>query len=178
MLGSPMDGARWIAVQDMHITIRFLGDIDRRTANDFADLIQEPLEGPFEVRLKGLGSFGGRQPRAIWAAVEPVAALERIAQTHERAARSCGLAPETRAFVPHVTLARLKGTRPEHVAKYLERNGRFEMPPFLVERLVIFSARPGTGGGPYVVEESFPLAGTSSAAEDWEEEPPQRPPGR
>ncbi|MEC9367856.1 MAG: 2'-5' RNA ligase family protein, partial [Pseudomonadota bacterium] len=67
------------------------------------------------------------------------------------------LPPEPRAFHPHVTLARLRGTRPEAVARFLQQRGAFSSAPFTVGRFVLFSSRASTGGGPYVVEEEYPL---------------------
>jgi 2'-5' RNA ligase len=84
-----------------------------------------------------------------------------LARGIERAARGAGLAPETRTFKPHVTLARLRYSTAELVARYLGRNGAFRSVPFAVERFVLYSSRPKVGGGPYVVEAAFPLSGAS-----------------
>jgi 2'-5' RNA ligase len=75
----------------------------------------------------------------------------------ERAAREAGLPPEPRNFKPHVTLARLRGARPDHVTGYLERQGAFLSSPFPVSEFVLFSSRDSVGGGPYVVEAAYPL---------------------
>ena len=151
--------AKWSEAEDLHLTLRFLGDIAETTATDFVDLIREPGVAPFQIRLQGIGCFGGRQPRVIWAGAETGDGLDRLAQAHERAARHVGLEPDPRPFKPHVTLARLRGTRPEAVAAFLGDHGAFSSEPFEVDRFVLFSARPHTGGGPYVVEETFALAG-------------------
>ena len=82
-----------------------------------------------------------------------------LARANDRAARSAGLKPEKHGFRPHVTLARLRGTRPEAVARALEALGGFESAPFQVSRFVLFSSRPKVGGGPYVVEDAFDLRG-------------------
>ncbi len=103
--------------------------------------------------------FGGNEPRSIWAGVEAGPELEALARANERAARSAGLAPEPRTFRPHVTIARLKYANAATIARFLERIGAFRSQPFLVGRFVLFSARPKVGGGPYVVEEAFPLRG-------------------
>jgi 2'-5' RNA ligase len=167
LMRGQVGGAKWIAPEDMHITLRFLGDVDQRTGDEFADLIAAIAEEPFEVAIKGLGSFGGRAPRAIWAGVEHDGAIERLARAHERAARLAGLGAEAREFTAHVTLARLKSARPEPVARFLEEQGDFAPMRFEVSRVVLFSARPGSGGGPYAVEEAFPL-GATGEDEDWQ----------
>ena len=110
--------------------------------------------------LRGTGRimFGGRDPRALYAAVAdgdraPLAALQAA---HERAVRTAGLPAETRRFTPHVTLARLRGVRPTGAAGFLGERGGFATPPFEVRSFALFSARDRTGGGPYLVEETFP----------------------
>ena len=158
-LEAPLPGARWIEHDELHLTLRFAGDIDNRQARDFAEALASIDRDVLEIRLVGLGAFGGNDPRALWAGVAPNPALDQLARDCERAARQAGLPPEARAFKPHVTIARLRGTRVDAVARYLQHNGAFRLEPFVAERFVLFSARPGAGGGPYVVEEEFPLRG-------------------
>ena len=158
-LKMPLPGAKWIEPDDMHITLRFAGDIDNRVAEDFAGFLAEIDIEPFEVRIAEVGAFGGREPRVIWAGAEGGPALDALQRATERAARAAGLEPESRSFKPHVTLARLRGTKPEAVARFLGSRGPLELPPFAVERFVLFSSRPNVGGGPYVVEDVYPLGG-------------------
>jgi 2'-5' RNA ligase len=154
-----LSGARWIDPENYHLTLRFLGDVDGVVARDFAHSLGGITALPFELRLGTLSSFGGRKPRAVFASVSPSDALQSLQRAHERAARAAGLPPEPRNFTPHVTVARLRGTRPEEVAAYLERHGGFLNLPFEVSRFVLFSSRNSIGGGPYVVEAEYPLDG-------------------
>lgn len=155
MIGAPLAGAKWIEPADMHITLRFAGDIDNRVAGELADFLAQVDAEPFEVRLTDLGAFGGRDPRIIYAGVEGGEPLAQLHRATDRACRSAGLEPEPHAWHPHVTLARLRGTRAEQVAQFLGSRARLETEPFTVERFVLFSARPKVGGGPYVVEEAY-----------------------
>lgn len=164
-LATPLAGARWIAPEDMHITLRFAGDVDNPTAREFHDALVSIDEPAFELKLSGFGAFGGQQPRTLWAGVAPSPWLDALARVNERAARSAGLKPEKHSFKPHVTLARLRGTRPEAVARVLEGLGRFESPPFQVARFVLYSSRPKVGGGPYVIEDEFRLGGGLAEAD-------------
>jgi 2'-5' RNA ligase len=75
----------------------------------------------------------------------------------ERLMQRIGLEPEGRKYTPHVTLARLRDAAPRQVADYLAARGFFRTPSFRVERFVLFSSRASTGGGPYIVEASYPL---------------------
>ena len=158
-LDRPLPGAKWVGIDDLHLTLRFAGDIFGRQAKDFADMLAEIDADAFELRLEGLGSFGGHEPRAIWAGVVDRPALETLARACDRAARNVGLPAEARHWKPHVTLARLRGTPPDLVARYLGRIGAFRTRPFAVGQFVLYSSKPTVGGGPYVVEETFTLKG-------------------
>jgi 2'-5' RNA ligase len=155
----PMPGAKWIERENFHLTVRFVGDVDNSRANEFADRLAAIDVPAFSLRLTGLGAFGGNSPHAIWAAVERGEQLDTLARAHERAARAAGCPPETRTFKPHVTIARLRHTKPDIVARFLGRQGGYRSEPFFVGRFVLLSSRPQTGGGPYVVEEAYPLQG-------------------
>ncbi len=161
ILRAGLSGAHWIDPDNYHITMRFVGDISDDEANQFADALACVSFDSFDIELSGLGSFGGNKPRAIWAGVKPSPALELLQKAHERAARLAGLPPETRNFVPHITLARLRNVSPFHAAEYLARYGGFITAPFEVARFVLFSSRPNHGGGPYVVEEDYPSRDTA-----------------
>jgi 2'-5' RNA ligase len=157
VLRAGLPGARWIDPENYHLTLRFLGDVDGAIARDFTHALADIDAGPFELRLDGLGSFGGGKPRAIFADIEPSEGLEALRRANERAAREAGLPPEGRNFKPHVTLARLRGARADAVAAYLERQGGIGPETFTVSRFVLFSSRNSVGGGPYVVEAAYPL---------------------
>ena len=167
-LKQPLPGARWIEPENYHITLRFAGDIDNRVASEFAHFLDEIDVNAFALRLSGVGAFGGNDPRQLWAGVEPTAELDSLARAHERAARAAGLPPESRKFKPHVTIARLKNSSIDIVARYLQRHGGFRTDSFLVGRFALFSSKPQVGGGPYVTEETYTLQGGQYA--DYEDE--------
>jgi RNA 2',3'-cyclic 3'-phosphodiesterase len=150
-------GARWLEPDDYHITLRFIGDVDARTARDIDETLQEIRRPAAEVRFEGLSWFGGDKPRAIVARVEPDMGLIALQAEQEQRLRRVGVAPETRKFTPHVTLARLRGVRAHAVADYLASRGALAVEAFTAARFVLYSAREGSGGGPYVVEAAYPL---------------------
>lgn len=162
----PLPGARWIKPESYHLTLRFAGDIDNASAREFAAALADIECDGFEISLQGVGAFGGGDPSAVWAGVAPSQELEALARAHEKAARRAGLPPEKRPFKPHVTLARLKYSNPEAVARYLTRYGGYRSEPFFVVRTVLMSSRPSVGGGPYAVEDSFPMRGLGHMDED------------
>jgi 2'-5' RNA ligase len=161
----PLPGGRWAEPENLHLTLRFVGDLEKPQAREFADGLETIDVDAFELRLAGLGTFGGNEPRSIWAGLEPSAPLEALARANDRAARAAGLPPDGRPFRPHVTLARLKYATPDEVARVLQRIGAFRSKPFIVARFVLFSAKPKVGGGPYAIEEAFPLRGGEYANE-------------
>jgi 2'-5' RNA ligase len=167
-LHQPLPGARWLQPADYHLTLRFAGDIDNHLAREFvANLASIDIDA-FELTVEGLGAFGGNDPHTVWAGVAPSATLDVLARAHDKAARATGLPPEKRAFKPHITLARLKGSRVDAVAKFLTRYSGYRSEPFFVGQTVLMSSRPLTGGGPYAVEDRFPLRGGLYVSEDYE----------
>jgi 2'-5' RNA ligase len=152
-----LPGARWIDPENYHLTLRFIGDIDDALAHDIAGLLGRVRRTPFELRLDGLSSFGGRKPRALVATATPIAPLMELQAEHERILQRLGLEPEGRKYTPHVTLARLRDSSSRQVADYLSARGHYRSASFPVSRFVLFSSRASVGGGPYVVEAEYPL---------------------
>jgi RNA 2',3'-cyclic 3'-phosphodiesterase len=150
-------GARWLETDDYHITLRFVGDVDGSVARDIAETLGDIRRPKAPVRFEGLSWFGGDKPRAIVAKVKPDPALIDLQAEQERRLRRLGVEPETRKYTPHVTLARLRAVRQASVANYLAERGVLIADSFIAERFVLYSAREGSGGGPYVVEAAYPL---------------------
>ena len=150
-------GARWLEPEDYHITLRFIGDIDARVARDIDETLSDIRRPKALVRFEGLSWFGGAKPRAIVAKVRAEPALMDLQAEQERRLRRIGIEPETRRYTPHVTLARLHGGGQAAVANYLAERGALIADLFTAERFVLYSAREGSGGGPYVVEAAYPL---------------------
>jgi 2'-5' RNA ligase len=157
LLRGGLSGARWIDVENYHLTLRFIGDIDERTAADVYSALERVRRPPLSVKLDGLSTFGGDKPRAIVAKAKTEAPLIELQAEHERLMRRIGIPPEPRKFVPHITLARLRAASAMAVADYLGTVGYFPGRMFEAKRFVLFSSRASTGGGPYVIEAAYPL---------------------
>lgn len=157
LLRGGLPGARWMEPADYHITLRFIGDIDEATARDIDEALADIHRRAFDVTIEGLDSFGGARPRAIIARVAPTALLLELQADHERRCRRAGLAPETRKFTPHITLARLREASPLDVADYLATRSAPRSITFPVDHFVLMSARASVGGGPYITEAVYPL---------------------
>lgn len=159
LLKGGLPGARWIDADNYHLTLRFIGDIDGRMADEVAAALDRVYRPPFELTLSGLDCFSsGRAPHSLFARVEPTPALVELQAEHERILQRIGLPAEGRRYVPHVTIARLRGTTSADVAHWLAAHGDFRVPSFPVDRFVLYSSRASVGGGPYLIEEAYPLA--------------------
>lgn len=158
LLRGGLPGARWVDPENYHITLRFIGDIDQRTADEIGAALLRIDRRTFELQISGLDAFGGKKPHSIVACVRTSAALKELQAEHERIMQRIGLEPERRKFRPHVTLGRLKQATEADAAAYLALRGDFGTPPFAVGRFLLLSSRDSRGGGPYVMEEAYPLA--------------------
>lgn len=158
LLRGGLPGARWVDPENYHITLRFIGDIDYRTADEVARALARVDRPQFELSLEGLDAFGGRKLHSITACVKTSPALRELQGEHERIIQRLGLEPERRKFRPHVTLARIRSSSQADAAAYLALRGDYRTPPFPVGRFVLLSSRDSRGGGPYVMEEAYPLA--------------------
>lgn len=152
-----LPGARWIDTENHHITLRFIGNVSDRTADEIIHTLTAINRAPFELSITNLGVFCSRKPHALWAGVNSSPALISLQAEQERLIQSLGLPVERRKYTPHVTLARLRGTSHAEVARYLDESGDFTCRPFRVERFKLLSSRASMGGGPYITEATFDL---------------------
>jgi RNA 2',3'-cyclic 3'-phosphodiesterase len=124
-LAGGIPGARWVAARNLHLTLRFIGEVTEDVAEDLHHHLHA-IHGPaFDLRLDGFGTFGGGKPRALWAGVAAHAELDSLQIRIEQAARDVGLEAETRKFTPHVTLAWLKAAPAERIAAFVAHHSPF-----------------------------------------------------
>ena len=158
-LETEVPGASWRSAEQYHLTLRFFGDIDEAMARDLDNELGLIVEAPFEIALAGAGSFGGREPSALWAGVDAPPALARLASLCEKAARRAGLSPESRKYKPHVTLAYLRGTSDHDGAMFQQDAAEFRTDKFWVDHFVMYSSWSTRGGSAYREEAVYPLIG-------------------
>jgi 2'-5' RNA ligase len=148
---------RWQDDRQLHLTLRFVGEVERPVAQDLADALARIRTEPFELRIAGVGRFEQRSGGALWARVEPKAPVAALAAKVERVCQEVGLEPERRAFHPHITLARWKGRRGREVADYLERHRGLASEPFDVTEFTLFESQLSRHGAHYEEVTSYPL---------------------
>ena len=157
-LSSGLPGARWTRQEQLHLTLRFIGEVDGGRFRD----IREELGGvslqPFSLQLEGLGVFPPRgRPRVVWAGLRQGKPLLHLRNQVEAALARVGLARETRKFAPHITLARLKNTPAVRVGRYLEQWGLYASRPFTVDRFFLYSSQLGHNGAIHTIEAEYRL---------------------
>ena len=148
---------RWQDEEQLHITLRFVGEVDRPVAEDLAAALHRIHAEPFTLRVSGVGRFEQRNSGALWAGVEPKEPLAALAAKVERVCQEVGFEPERRAFHPHITLARWRGRRTREVADFLDRTRGLASEPFEVAEFILFESRLSRHGAQYEKVASYRL---------------------
>jgi 2'-5' RNA ligase len=153
-----LPGARWRPTEAFHITLRFFGEIAEHVADDLDAELSTVTGEALTLALEGVGSFqDGDDIHAVWAGVAENPALRQLAARCESAARRAGLAPDRRAWRPHVTLAYLRRAEPMRVAAWIAGHNLLKSPPFRVTSFGLYSSRLGGEGARYRLEREYPL---------------------
>lgn len=148
---------RWQDEEQLHLTLRFIGEVERPIANDIADALSRIRAPSLRLKVAGVGRFEQRRAGALWAAVEPKGGVAALAAKVGRVCQENGLEPERRTFHPHITLARWKGRRTREVQDFLERRRDLTSEPFDVTEFILFESRLSRHGAHYEEVASYAL---------------------
>jgi len=149
--------ARWSPLEQMHVTLRFFGEVSEAMADDLDAELSQISARPLDLIVEGAGAFGeGIDIHAIWVGVSAHPGLSQLAQACERAARRAGLKAETRAFRPHVTLAYLRRPDPVAIAAWIQANSLVQAPAFTARGFGLYSSHATRHGSRYVQERYYP----------------------
>jgi len=148
---------RWQDDEQLHLTLRFMGEVDRHVAADLSDALGRIRAAPFQLRISKVGTFDHRAAGALWAGVEPKEQVATLAAKIERVCQQAGLEPEQRAFHPHITLARWKGRRTIELADFLDRRRSLTSEPFDVREFLLVESRLSRHGAHYEEIASYSL---------------------
>jgi len=153
-----LPGARWSLAENLHITLRFFGEMSEDRADDLdGELSRIPGRATL-VELAGVGAFGeGDDVRSVWAGVRADPPMEQLARRCEAAARRVGLKPESRAWRPHVTLAYLRRPDPASVASWLQAGALLRPPAFRATAFGMYSSWRNQRGSEYRLERHYYL---------------------
>ncbi|MGH6877172.1 MAG: RNA 2',3'-cyclic phosphodiesterase [Rhizomicrobium sp.] len=157
LLAGGVPGARWSAREQLHLTLRFIGEVDGRAAAAIDDALATIRSPRFALELKDVGEFGGRNPRALWAGLRDDGPVLHLQRKVESALQRVGLPAEERKFAAHITLARLRAAPRDRVMTFLSTHALFASAPFEVNRFVLYSSILTVNGSLYRPERSYPL---------------------
>ncbi|MEA3015091.1 MAG: 2,3-cyclic 3-phosphodiesterase [Sphingomonadales bacterium] len=152
-----VSGARWQSEDQLHLTLRFIGEVDRHRAGDIHAALGAVHQPPFELALNGIGAFERRGlAETVWAGVAPHAPLRALHKKVDAALARVGIAPDERAYLPHITLARLKRSSGP-VGNLLESAGGLGSPAFAVDHFALFESDLTAEAAVYSTVERYSL---------------------
>jgi RNA 2',3'-cyclic 3'-phosphodiesterase len=155
-----LPGARWVRPESLHLTLRFIGEVDEARWEDIDSALKRIHAPGFELLFEGIDIFGkDHAPHTLWAGVQRNVALNNLHAKVDRAVVSAGLPPDGRKFSPHVTLARLKARPRERLGAFVSGHAHFRAGPAAIRHFVLFSSFLSRSGAIYSPEASYSLEG-------------------
>jgi RNA 2',3'-cyclic 3'-phosphodiesterase len=152
-----VNGARWQDEDQLHLTVRFIGEVDRHQASDVVAALGSIYHPRFAIALNGLGSFSKHGKGALWAGVTPHDQLKLLHKKVDQSCLKAGVEPDTRAYHPHITIARFgRGTGP--LDAFVRSAGGLASPPFEVDSFSLYESQLAPDGPVYTIVERYPLA--------------------
>lgn len=153
-----LPGAKWVKPEQMHLTLRFIGEVDGMQFKRIGDALADIKAEPFSLKLEGIGFFPPRKkPKVVWVGLAQNEELIRLRNRIESTLVRNGLEPEGRKFSPHITLARLKDTPRNKIGDYLAINSLFSAKSFTVNEFVLYSSVLNSKGAKHYIEEIYSL---------------------
>jgi 2'-5' RNA ligase len=159
-LCSGIDGAKWVKRDQMHLTLRFIGDVDDDGLESIQSALQKIQSPAFDAHLEEIGQFPPKaKPRVLWVGMKAPSALINLQRQINASITALGLPPEDHPFSPHITLARFK-TPPhaESVREYFASHAAFKTEPFPVQSFILFSSILAPQGPTYHKEGIYTLS--------------------
>lgn len=155
-----LQDARWVKPEQIHLTIRFIGEVDGAMFRDIKDILSEVRCEPFKLKIKGLGHFPPRRsPKVLWLGIDSCEKVSFLRNRVESALVKTGLEPERRKFSPHITIARFRNSPPaKKIAEYMVHQSLFETPDFEVTHFHLYSSFLGQKGALHQIEHSYSLS--------------------
>ena len=156
LLCSGVPGAKWVDPGNLHLTLRFIGEIGEDVAADVDESLSRLRARRFTLQIAGTGVFGDK-PRSLWAGIERNPELVGLRDKIEQALIRVGLPPEPRKFAPHVTLARLRDPPLDKVRAFLTMHARFRADPLPVDGFSLIASFQTKAGSVYEDQADYPL---------------------
>jgi 2'-5' RNA ligase len=152
-------GAKWVSKDQLHLTIRFIGDADDGLFSEISEILHDVNASRFNLTLKGVGYFPPRRkPNVLWVGMEPCEELMLLRDSVEKLLEELGLEPEERKFHPHLTLARLRQEAPlSKITGFLSANNLFKAEAVPITEFHLYSSVLMPAGAVHAKEASYNL---------------------
>ena len=148
----------WVKDDNLHLTLRFIGEVERPLADDLAAALARIRHPRFALTITGIGRFDRRNGGAVWAGVEPRAPVAALAAKVERACVTAGLPSERRAFHPHITIARWNRRSAIFADALIARNRALATDPFEVTEFTLYESHLSRHGAHYEAVADYRLS--------------------
>ncbi|WP_440999627.1 RNA 2',3'-cyclic phosphodiesterase [Fodinibius sp. SL11] len=157
-LQQPIEGMRWQAKEQMHLTLKFVGEVDETTGNKLRKEMTKIAHPNFSMTIAGIGYFPeGKHPKVVWAGVKQNELLFELHEKIEGYCQNMGICPEKRPFKPHVTVARTKGTSKRAVTSFINQHKKFAVRDILVDEFVLYESKLHSDGARHSRLQSYRL---------------------
>jgi RNA 2',3'-cyclic 3'-phosphodiesterase len=158
-LAVPLPGVNWTPPEQLHVTLRFLGDVPAEQSDPMAERLAEVQVAPFILPVEGVGAFPpNRPPRVVWIGIgSGHPRLFQLRQRIDDALLASGLQLDVRTFHPHVTLARCTENAAAAIGHWLHAHRETAAPPFRVESFDLYSSELRPAGAVHTLKRRFPL---------------------
>ena len=157
-LGGGIPGGRNVPAENMHITLRYLGEIESMLADEICEALATISHAPFTLKVSGVGFFGKRRdPRLLYAGVSPHDDLVTLHHKVEGLLLQLRLPPRERKYHPHITLARLKNASAQRIGGFVAANNLIESPPFEIRSFSLHESHRRSDGSHYRMIREYAL---------------------
>ncbi len=175
-LGRSIPGARPVPVEQMHLTLKFIGEVEGSRVLDIRGTLSEISRPRFALQLQGVGTFPPRgTPRVLWVGVHPTGDLLALRQAIEKKLVEIDIPREKQKYSPHLTLARLNKSPLHRLQQFLAGNAFLQTPDFPVTAFILYKSQLTRNGAIHTLVESYtlnPAAGNGALTTD---QPPPFP---
>ncbi|GAB4143186.1 MAG: RNA 2',3'-cyclic phosphodiesterase [Planctomycetaceae bacterium] len=156
------DAIRPVSVEQLHLTLKFLGDVFFSSIPDLCRAVEESAaQFPvMELRMSGLGAFPRKErPSVIWAGFDAAESLVELAADVEARCEALGWAAEQRPYHPHLTLARVRRKPPDALAKLFAEHAETDFGTLEIDSVQVYQSERSSSGSQYTVLSSSDLGG-------------------
>lgn len=162
-LEQPIGGVRWQSENQIHLTLKFLGETGSEQANDLKSHLGDITLPAFTISLKGFGYFPqGKRPRVLWTRIKKSTPLVTLQQTVEDYCREIGFEAENRSFKPHITIARINGASKRDIMSFINQHKQFQISEIPIEEFVLYESKLDSEGARHSRLKTFPLNADSN----------------